>query len=149
MSHATCILVGNLGQDPDLKYTTNGTPICSFSMATSEKRKDPKTGEKQEKTTWWRVTFFGKQAEIISQYMSKGKLIYVEGRPRQEEWTDRDGKARTSLEVFGTDFTFIGDGGGQQGGSQQGRSSPRQEAREARAQQPAGGLNLDDNPVPF
>ncbi|HKP47891.1 MAG TPA: single-stranded DNA-binding protein, partial [Pyrinomonadaceae bacterium] len=98
MSFNKVILVGNLGRDPELRYTPQGTPVCSFSMATNERRKD-KTGEMQDHTTWFRVTLWGRQAETASQYLSKGRPVYIEGRLRVEEWTDRDGKQRHTLEV--------------------------------------------------
>ena len=109
MSFNKIILVGNLGRDPELRYTPQGTPVCSFSMATNERRKD-KTGEMQDQTTWFRVTLWGRQAETASQYLTKGRPVYIEGRLRVEEWTDRDGKARHTLEVHATDMQFIGGG---------------------------------------
>jgi single-strand DNA-binding protein len=113
MSFNKVILVGNLGRDPELRYTPQGTPVCSFSMATNERRKD-KSGEMQDHTTWFRVTLWGRQAETASQYLTKGRPVYIEGRLRVEEWTDRDGKARHTLEVHGTDMQFIGGGRGEE-----------------------------------
>jgi single-strand DNA-binding protein len=113
MSFNKVILVGNLGRDPELRYTPQGTPVCSFSMATNERRKD-KAGEMQDQTTWFRVTLWGRQAETASQYLTKGRPVYIEGRLRVEEWTDRDGKARHTLEVHGTDMQFIGGGRGEE-----------------------------------
>jgi single-strand DNA-binding protein len=110
MSFNKIIIVGNLGRDPELRYTPQGTAVCSFSVATSEKRKD-KGGDMQEITTWFRVTMWGKQAETASKYLTKGKPVYIEGRLRTEEWTDRDGNNRQSLEVNATDMQFIGTGG--------------------------------------
>src|SRR5258705_950615 len=107
MSFNRIILVGNLGRDPELRYTAQGTPVCSFSMATNERRKD-KTGEMQDQTTWFRVTLWGRQAETASQYLTKGRPVYIEGRLRVEEWTDRDGKPRHTLEVHATDMQFSG-----------------------------------------
>jgi single-strand DNA-binding protein len=107
MSFNKVILVGNLGRDPELRYTPQGTPVCNFSVATSEKRKD-KTGEMQETTTWFKVTLFGRQAETASQYLVKGKPVYIEGRLKLSEWTDKDGKTRATLEVTATDMQFIG-----------------------------------------
>lgn len=107
MSFNKIILVGNLGRDPELRYTPQGTPVCSFTMATNEKRKD-KSGEAQDLTTWFRVTLWGRQAETASQFLAKGRPIYVEGRLRTEEWTDRDGKQRFTLEVHATDMQFLG-----------------------------------------
>lgn len=109
MSFNKITLVGNLGRDPELRYTPQGTPVCSFSMATNERRKD-KSGEMQDQTTWFRVTLWGRQAETASQYLSKGRPVYIEGRLRVEEWTDRDGKPRHTLEVHATDMQFIGGG---------------------------------------
>jgi single-strand DNA-binding protein len=107
MSFNKIILVGNLGRDPELRYTPQGTPVCSFTVATNEKRKD-KAGEAQDFTTWFRVTLWGRQAETASQYLTKGRPVYIEGRLRLEEWTDRDGKSRSTLEVHATDMQFIG-----------------------------------------
>ena len=109
MSFNKVIVVGNLGRDPELRYTPQGTAVCSFSLATSEKRRD-KAGEFQEITTWFRVTTWGKQAETASKYLTKGRPVYIEGRLRIEEWTDRDGKNRYTLEVNATDLNFIGGG---------------------------------------
>src|SRR5882724_12771061 len=107
MSFNKITLVGNLGRDPELRYTPQGTPVCSFSMATNERRKD-KTGEMQDQVTWFRVTLWGRQAETASQYLTKGRPVYIEGRLRVEEWTDRDGRPRHTLEVHATDMQFIG-----------------------------------------
>ncbi len=109
MSFNKVIVVGNLGRDPELRYTPQGTAVCSFSVATSEKRRD-KAGEFQELTTWFRVTLWGKQAEVASKYLVKGKPVYVEGRLRVEEYTDRDGKSRYSLELNASDMQFISGG---------------------------------------
>ena len=100
-------IVGYLGRDPELRYTPQGTPVCDFSIATTERRKD-KSGEYHDQTTWFRVSFWGKLAELSSQYLAKGKLAYVEGKLSQREWQDRDGNTRTSLDVNGTDLQFIG-----------------------------------------
>src|SRR6266705_538364 len=86
MSFNKIILVGNLGRDPELRYTPQGTPVCSFSLATNERRKD-KTGEMQDQTTWFRVTLWWRQAETASQYLTKGRPVCIEGRLRVEEWT--------------------------------------------------------------
>src|SRR5689334_24413921 len=112
MSFNKIILVGNLGRDPELRYTPQGTPVCSFSLATNERRKDRSTGENNDITTWFRVTLWGRQAETASQYLTKGRPVYIEGRLRLEEWTDRDNKQRYTLEVHATDMQFIGGGRG-------------------------------------
>lgn len=107
MSFNKIIVVGNLGRDPELRYTPQGSAVCSFSVATSEKRRD-KGGDMQDITTWFRVTLWNKQAELASKYLTKGNSVYIEGRLRIEEWTDKDGKTRSTLEVNGTEMQFIG-----------------------------------------
>ena len=109
MSFNKIIIVGNLGRDPELRYTPQGTAVCNFSVATSEKRKD-KTGDWQDVTTWFRVTLWGKQGENASKYLQKGNPVYVEGRLRVEEWTDRDGNNRHTLEIHGTELHFLSGG---------------------------------------
>jgi single-strand DNA-binding protein len=110
MSFNKIIIVGNLGRDPELRYTPQGNAVCSFSVATNEKRKD-KNGELQDVTTWFRITLWNKQAENASKYLTKGRPVYIEGRLRIEEYTDRDGNNRQSLEVTATDMQFIGSRG--------------------------------------
>jgi len=100
-------IVGYLGKDPELRYTPQGVPVCDFSVATTERRKD-RSGEFQDLTTWFRVTFWRNQAELASQYLAKGRQVYVEGRLSQREYQDRDGNTRYSLEVQGTDLRFLG-----------------------------------------
>jgi single-strand DNA-binding protein len=111
MSFNKIILVGNLGRDPELRYTPQGSAVCSFSVATTEKRRD-KNGEMNDMTTWFKVTLWEKRAETASKYLTKGSQVYIEGKLRTEEWTDKDGKNRTSLEVFATEMQFIGSKGG-------------------------------------
>ena len=115
MSFNKIILVGNLGKDPDLRYTPQGVAVCSFSMATNEKRKD-KTGDLQDITTWFKVTLWRNQAETAAKYLTKGSPVYIEGRLRIEEWTDRDNNRRYTLEVQATDMQFISAGRGEGGG---------------------------------
>ena len=88
--------------------------VCSFTMASNERRRD-KSGEQQDVTTWFRVTVWGKQAETVSKYLTKGRSVYVEGRLHVEEWTDRDGKARHTLEVNASDVQFLDGGSGVEG----------------------------------
>lgn len=116
MSFNKITLVGNLGKDPELRYTPQGTPVCSFSMATNERRKD-QSGESQDITTWFKITLWGRQAETASQYLTKGQPVYIEGRLRTSEWTDRDGKTRTTLEVHATDMQFLSGGNAQSVGA--------------------------------
>lgn len=110
MSFNKIIVVGNLGRDPELRFTPQGTPVCTFSVASNERRKD-RTGEQQDLTTWFRVTVWGKQAETVSKYLTRGRSVYVEGRLHVEEWTDKEGKQRYTLELNASDVQFI-DGGG-------------------------------------
>src|SRR4030081_2305819 len=146
MSFNKVILVGNLGRDPELRYTPQGTPVCSFSMATNERRKD-KSGEMQDQTTWFRVTLWGRQAETASQYLTKGRPVYIEGRLRVEEWTDRDGKARHTLEVHATEMQFIGGGRGEDAG---GGGAPARGAAAAAPEESAPEpTDLSDDDIPF
>ncbi len=100
------VIVGYLGRDPEIRYTPQGTAVCNFSIATTEKRKD-NTGEAQDITTWFKVSVWGRQAEVANQYLAKGRQVYVEGRLRQEEYTDRDGNKRQSLVVNASDIQFL------------------------------------------
>ena len=110
MSFNKIIVVGNLGRDPELKYTPQGTAVCDFPVATNERRKEA-NGETKDETTWFRVTFWGRQAEVASQFLAKGKQAYIEGRLRAREWTDKEGRTRTSLEITGVDLKLIGNKG--------------------------------------
>jgi single-strand DNA-binding protein len=145
MSFNKITLVGNLGRDPELRYTPQGTPVCSFSLATNERRKDRTTGENNDITTWFRVTLWGRQAETASQYLSRGRPVYIEGRLRVEEWTDRDGKARHTLEVHATDMQFIGGGARDEGGGGQ----PAARAAAATPEAPTEAPDINDDDVPF
>jgi single-strand DNA-binding protein len=109
MSFNKIIIVGNLGRDPELRYTPQGSAVCNFSVATNEKKRD-KAGELQDVTTWFRITLWNKQAENASKYLTKGSPIYIEGRLRIEEWTDKDGNNRFTLDVNATDMQFISAG---------------------------------------
>jgi len=109
MSFNKITIVGNLGRDPELRYTPQGNAVCNFSMATNEKRRD-KSGDLQDITTWFRVTLWGRQAENASKFLQKGSPVYIEGRLRVDEWTDRDGKNRYTLEVNANDMQFLSGG---------------------------------------
>jgi single-strand DNA-binding protein len=101
------ILVGNLGRDPELRYTTNGTPVANFTMATTERWTDP-SGEKKERTEWHRIVVWGKQAEIVGEYLRKGRQVYVEGSLQTREWTDREGAKRYTTEVRAMRVQMLG-----------------------------------------
>ncbi|MBN2370537.1 MAG: single-stranded DNA-binding protein [Vicinamibacteria bacterium] len=92
------ILIGNLGRDPETRYTQNGDPIANFSLATNEVWND-KSGQRQERTEWHRVEVFGKQAKIAQDYLRKGRQVYVEGSLRYDEWTDKDGNRRNTTRI--------------------------------------------------
>ena len=141
------ILVGYLGRDPELRYTPQGDAVCNFSVATSEKRKD-RAGEMQDITTWFRVTVWRRQAELANQYLAKGRQVYVEGRLRQEEFTDRDGNRRTTLEVQASDIQFLGTRGEE---AVIHSASPSQSAKtqgHADELEPASGPVTDED-IPF
>ena len=111
------ILVGHLGKDPEIKYTASGMAMAKFSVATSEWRKDNQ-GNRQESTEWHNVVLWGKQAETASEYLKKGRLIYLEGRLRSRSWDDpQGGGKRYATEVVGERFTMLGPGAGQGEGS--------------------------------
>lgn len=114
------MLIGNLGKDPEVRYTASGTAVASFSLATSEKFKN-KSGEWEEKTEWHNVTLWARLAEIAGEYLSKGKTVYIEGRLQTRKWQDRDGKDRYTTEIVGEKMQMLsgkgeGGGGGRQGG---------------------------------
>ncbi len=112
------ILIGNLGNDPEIKFLTNGDAVCNLSIATSESWKDKSTGQPQERTEWHRVVFFRKPAEIIGEYTKKGSKLYIEGSLQTRKWQDKDGNDRYTTEIRGDQFQFLdskGDNQGQQG----------------------------------
>ncbi len=159
MSFNTIMIMGNLGRDPELSYTPQGTAVCKFTVATNERRRD-KAGEQQDITTWFRVTVWGKQAENVSKYLSKGRKVFVQGRLHVEEWTDREGKARQSLEVNASDVQFIDSAGAgnvegipvrsHQGGGGGAPSGGGGGARGGGGRPPAGGGDdIEDDEIPF
>src|SRR5215470_6272472 len=107
MSFNKITIVGYLGRDPELRYTPQGTALCKMSIATTERRKNS-AGEMEEHTTWFRVTAWGRQAEMANEYLAKGRQAYIEGRLRLEEYTDREGQKRFSAEVSATEIQFLG-----------------------------------------
>ena len=110
------ILVGNLGADPETRYTTSGSAITSIRIATSESWKDKQTGEQQERTEWHRVKFFGRLAEIAGEYLKKGRQVYVEGSLRTDKYTDKDGVERYSTDIIANEMQMLGGAGGGGGG---------------------------------
>ncbi len=101
------VIIGHVGRDPEMRYTPSGVPVTSFTVATN-RRWTNQNGEAQEKTTWFRVTCWRKQAEIAAQYLQKGKLVLVEGEVEAQAYTDREGSARASLEITANTFKMLG-----------------------------------------
>ena len=132
MSFNRIILLGHVGRDPELRYSARGTAVCAFPVAVSGRRTD-QTGAAREVTTWFRVSVWGRQAEAAAEYLRQGRQVYLEGRLRVEEYTDRDGRRRHSLEVWATDLQFVGTGPGAGAGAgvrravmiPEGRPTPR------------------------
>lgn len=106
------IVVGNLGRDPEVRYSANGNAIANVTLATTDSWKDKQSGERQEKTEWHRVVFFGRLAEIAGEYLKKGSQVYVEGRLQTRKWEDRDGNERYTTEIVAADMQMLGGRGG-------------------------------------
>jgi single-strand DNA-binding protein len=127
------IIVGNLGADPETRYTGSGTAITSLRIATSEAWTDKQSGEKQERTEWHRVKLFGKLAEIAGEYLKKGRQVYIEGSLRTDKYTDKDGVERYSTDIIANEMQMLGGQGGGEGGGfaggQGGGARPQQQSR--------------------
>jgi len=106
------ILIGNLGRDPEVRYSPNGSAIANVTIATTESWKDKNSGEKQEKTEWHRVVFFGRLAEIVGEYLKKGSQIFVEGRLQTRKWQDKDGQDKYTTEIVANEMQMLGSRGG-------------------------------------
>lgn len=101
------ILIGNLGNDPDVRYTSGGSPVANISLATSETWRDKETGDQQERTEWHRIVFFGRLAEIVDEYLRKGSKVYVEGRLQTRKWQDKDGNDRYTTEIIANEMQML------------------------------------------
>ncbi len=165
------ILVGNLGNDPEVRYSQGGSAITTISVATSESWKDKQTGEAQERTEWHRVKFFGRLAEIAGEYLKKGRQVYIEGSLRTEKYTDKNGVERYSTDIIANEMQMLGGGPGTEGGmggggggysrgAGGGGGGGRAERGPARGPQaaptrggaapaPAPGNHCDDDDIPF
>tara|TARA_B100000575_G_scaffold291502_1_gene297607 strand:- start:929 stop:1393 length:465 start_codon:yes stop_codon:yes gene_type:complete len=145
------ILVGNLGNDPEVRYMPNGNAVANVSLATSETWKDKSSGEQQEKTEWHRVVFFNRLAEIVEQYVKKGTKLYVEGRLQTRSW-EQDGVKRYSTEVVANEMQMLDNRSGTAqdfGGSQMAADSPAaQPSQQQAAPAPQNFDNFDDD-IPF
>ena len=139
------ILVGNLGQDPEIRYMPNGNAVANFSVATSESWKDKQTGENRDKTEWHRIVVFGKLAEIVGEYVKKGTQVYLEGQLQTRKWQDQSGQDHYTTEVV---INSLG-GTMQILGSRQNDGEQKQKAQPAQAQvQEAPPTDFDDD-IPF
>ena len=142
------ILVGNLGRDAELRYTPGGAAVATLNMATTETWND-KSGQRQEKTEWHRVVFWGKVAESLTEYLTKGKQVYVEGRLETRQWNDKDGNKRYTTEIKGDKIVLLGSagGGGGRGGSGGGMARGGGEESTGGAQPSHGGAEMPDTPL--
>src|SRR5690606_14267626 len=144
-------LVGNLGRDPEVRYSPDGAAICNVSLATTSQWKDKASGERREETEWHRVVFYNRLAEIAGEYLKKDRSIYVEGRIKTRKWQDKEtGQDRYSTEIIGDQMQMLGgrdDDGGQREAPSQ-RSQPPQHDRPAQQQAPVGLDDMGDD-IPF
>jgi single-strand DNA-binding protein len=143
------IIVGNLGADPEMRYTQNNTPVTTFRVATTDRWRDKGSGEMQERTEWHRVVAWGRLGEICGQYLRKGKQVYIEGRLQTRSWDDAEGQKRYMTEVVAQTMQMLGRAGEDAGGDQ-----PRRQAQAGGGpdadypQPPPQGANEDDD-LPF
>ena len=145
------ILVGNLGKDPELSYTQNGTARCRFPLATSESYMNS-AGEKQERTEWHNIVVWGKLAETVSKFMQKGRQIYVEGRIQSRSWDDKEGQKRYITEINAAKVTFLGgrgEGGSQGGGGGYQGGGPSSPPSTGGGDGFSGGAGPNDDDIPF
>jgi single-strand DNA-binding protein len=143
------ILVGNLGNDPDMRYTAGGAAVANISIATAESWRDKESGEQQERTEWHRVVFFGRLAEIVGEYLRKGSQIYVEGRLQTRKWTDKEGQDRYTTEIVANEMQMLG---GKSGGSANYESAPQSQPQKSNAPAPSSNPTAADDfddDIPF
>lgn len=136
------ILLGNVGKDPELRYTPSGKAVCSLSVATSRSWKDKESGQKQEETEWHRVAFYERLAEIAGEYLRKGSPVYVEGRLKTRKWQDKEGRDCYTTEVIAESMQLLGNR------EQQERQPELQKPAKAAAK-PKGGFDDIDDSIPF
>jgi single-strand DNA-binding protein len=135
------ILIGNLGRDPELRYTQNGQAVVNFTMATTENWTN-RNGEREERTEWHRIVAWGRTAELCAQYLSKGRTVYVEGRLQTREWEDREGQKRRTTEINAQTVQFLGPRGSGPGGGES------RDASASQAPEPSAASSSDDD-IPF
>lgn len=146
------ILIGNLGRDPEVRYTTSGAAVANVTIATSESWKDKQTGEPQERTEWHRVVFFARLAEIVGEYLKKGSKVYVEGRLQTRKWQDQSGQDRYSTEVVANEMQMLDSrGGGGSGNFDQSKPPASRSADGGGAGGAGGGAPAEDfdDDIPF
>jgi single-strand DNA-binding protein len=143
------ILVGNLGRDAELRYTPGGAAVATLNLATTETWKD-KEGQKKEDTQWHRVILWGKTAETLQDYLTKGKQIYVEGKLQTRKWKDKDGNEKYTTEVKGDRVVLLSGGGGGRGAEGGGAErSSRATTDDGMNQEGPGSVELTDDDIPF
>jgi single-strand DNA-binding protein len=143
------ILVGNLGRDAEMRFTPGGAAVATLNLATTEVWND-KAGQKQEKTEWHRIVLWGKTAESLNEYLTKGKQIYVEGRLQTRKWQDKDGQDKYTTEIRGDRIVLLGGGGGGGGGARpqnRGAASSASSGADEHMGEPVSELTDDD--IPF
>ena len=162
------ILVGNLGGDPETRYTANGAAITNITVATSESWRDKQTGENQERTEWHRVVFFNRLAEIAGEYLRKGRQVYIEGSLRTRKWQDQSGQDRWTTEIVANEMQMLGNRGDDMGSrpssgfrdqqaapARQQAAAPQAAAPQPQTQQPQQAANapaedgFTDDDIPF
>jgi len=141
------MLIGNLGKDPEVRYTAGGTAVASFSIATTEKFKG-KSGEWEEKTEWHNITLWARLAEIAGEYLSKGKTVYIEGRLQTRKWQDKEGKDRYTTEIVGEKMQMLSSKGEGGGGGQRPAARPAQQDHSQGSSYEEPVFNPDDE-IPF
>lgn len=146
-------IIGNLGRDPEVRYSPDGAAICNVSLATTSQWKDKATGERREETEWHRIVFYGKLAEIAGEYLRKGRSVYVEGRIKTRKWQDKEtGQDRYSTEIIGDQMQMLGGREGDDGREAPQRTSPQrqpQQRSEWPAPQQEPPLDDFDPEIPF
>ena len=146
------IIVGTLGQDPEIRYTANGGAVANISVATNESWRDKATGEAQERTEWHRIVMFGKLAEIAQQYLKKGSQAYFEGRIQTSKWQDKEGKDRYSTEIVANEMQMLGGRAGAGGGAPMesgGQSQSQPQSRPAPAAADTAPMDDGFDDIPF
>ena len=150
------ILIGNLGQNPEVRYTPSGTAVCNMTLATNESWRDKDSGDRHERTEWHRLVFFSRLAEIVNEYLHKGSQIYVEGRIQTRKWTAQSGEERTTTEIVVSDMCILGgrsntaeyDSDKTSYGSNPSKASGKAGTEDTFAATPSADTEIDDE-IPF